>query len=444
MIVLLLVCLMSQSSYSQNKLKPVFLTGILKNYHSKIQVEDMSEFKELELPDSARTFLPDSVGHFSIRFKLDKPNYFRLGRNILYLTPGDSLYMVINYIWADSSTFKGKHSAENEYLKTTPFPKAGSYLEGGDNIKESIPETINQILEIARIRQITLNKQNHFSAEFIKLETARINADILNSINRIHAYFPYIHTLKGDSLALFESKYPQMVNPFLEQYSKNSLNPDYLKLTVYRDILHIIFNYTGKDSSANMRKIQDWIKARDIVQDLINQNDKLAIYSYKKKINTIQTREYKDRVNITYNKLMEFGNGDYAKDLVMNNSDNKTFHLDEYKGKVIYLDLWATWCGPCMEELPYLDSLKEKFKSRNDIVFITLSIDENINLWKKSLINRKTSGIQGIIDRSKLSDYKVSYVPRVIVINKKFVIVSMRGLLPSDKKTSNMLDQLLD
>ncbi|MEI7734876.1 MAG: TlpA disulfide reductase family protein [Ferruginibacter sp.] len=421
----------------------VYLSGTIKQYHNEMPVEDMSELKDLMLPDGARTFLPDSNGKFALQFKLAAPNYFRIGRNILYLSPGDKLTVTLNYNRADSASFTGTHSAENKYLRNTPFPKGGSFLEGGSNIKTSVTETINAIMNASASRSSQLaGITKAVPREFRLMETARINADIINSLQMIASYYPYIHHLKGDSLSRFKNEKDSLVAPLIARYATNFVDPGFLKLVVYRDILDIVVahNATG---NINIKKIQDFMGAEAIVSAVKYMNQKNEIKAYTDSVAIITNPLYKKAVTRVLDQLLIFGNGDMAKDFAYTNTTNETIHLNAYKSKVIYIDLWATWCGPCIEEMPAMEKLKAKYSSNADIVFLTLSIDEDVALWKRYISNKSMSGKLGIIDRNKLNDYKITGVPRIIVIDKNFTIAAMNGSLPSAKSTTVLLDKLL-
>lgn len=433
---LLIACLFGTA---QQKSQMVYLNGTIKGYHNEMTVEDMSELKDLTLPDGARTFLPDSNGKFAVQFKLAAPNYFRIGRNILYLSPGDKLTLNLNYNRADSASFSGTHSAENEYLRNTPFPKGGSFLEGGSAIKATPEETIDAIIKAADSRTAALKGYKNLSPAFRELEQARIKADIINSISMIEVYYTYKHKLRGDSLTAFKAACEKITAPKIAAYANGFANDGYLPLVVYRDIADIII----ANNKIGTKAIEDWIAAEKIVSTLKYLSDKKSIGLYKDSARTIQNLTYRKAVNATLDQLLSFGNGDAAKDFAFTNTANETIHLNAYKGKVIYIDLWATWCGPCIEEMPAMEKLKAKYSSNADIVFLTLSIDEDLALWKRFISNKSMSGNLGIIDRNKLNDYKITGVPRIIVIDKNFTIAAMNGSLPSSKSTAALLDQLL-
>ena len=118
--------------------------------------------------------------------------------------------------------------------------------------------------------------------------------------------------------------------------------------------------------------------------------------------------------------------------------------LKNYKGKTIFIDLWATWCLPCLDEFPFLDTLKQYYKDDSNLVFISLSIDNNNAAWKKYLnVHGKMYRTEYIIDRLKLTAYSVNEIPRTIIITKDYKIAMLNGPLPSSKETKNIIDALL-
>ena len=76
---------------AQDRKNKVTLKGQLKNFTNQVEVEDLSDFQYLLPPNTERMVVPDTAGNFQISFSLQQPNYFHMGRNILYLTPGDDM-----------------------------------------------------------------------------------------------------------------------------------------------------------------------------------------------------------------------------------------------------------------------------------------------------------------------------------------------------------------
>lgn len=91
--------------------------------------------------------------------------------------------------------------------------------------------------------------------------------------------------------------------------------------------------------------------------------------------------------------------------------------LEELKGKYVYIDVWATWCGPCRQEIPYLQKVEEHFHGKN-IAFVSISVDEQKNKekWSKFVTDKNLGGIQLLADKDWRSDfvqgYKIMGIPR--------------------------------
>ena len=441
-ILLILFLFQNIFTYSQSTNKLVYIYGKVENYENEVQVEDMSELSELQFPNLERTFIPDSTGRFAISFILDKSNYFRIGRNILFLRPGDSLYAEIDFNRPSDAIFKGEASHENRYLKTTPYPKAGSFLESGDNIRGTIQETIDTILFVAANRKKLLKSyEPKVSKEFIILEYARLNCDIINSLLQIEVYYPYVHKIQKDSLQVFRNNLFQQINPYLIKYSKNLLNSDYLKITVYRQILNTVLKNSGKSEIPD--RIRDWQQSKDLMKRIsqIKKTDESVFL--KSQLAKIKSHRYRDHLLIALEEVEKLNNGAEAVNFAASDLMNKEVNLTDFKGKIIYIKIWATWCEPCITEFAAYDQLRNEYKDNPDIVFISLSIDENPLRWKKFLEARSLKGYEWRISRTLLTQYRVVEIPRNIIIGKDFKIEALFGLPPSNTKIQGFLDGLL-
>ena len=84
--------------------------------------------------------------------------------------------------------------------------------------------------------------------------------------------------------------------------------------------------------------------------------------------------------------------GSPALDFTINTVDGKTMKLSDLKGKVVFMDFWASWCGPCMGEMPYAKKIEERYK-RKDVVFVYVSIDADEAAWKKKMDELQLAGL---------------------------------------------------
>ncbi|MGO1595139.1 MAG: TlpA family protein disulfide reductase [Sphingobacterium sp.] len=67
-----------------------------------------------------------------------------------------------------------------------------------------------------------------------------------------------------------------------------------------------------------------------------------------------------------------------AENIVFKDEQGETLPLESLKGKVVFINFWATWCPPCIEEMPSIDQLYRSYKNRDDVVFITVDVDNKI------------------------------------------------------------------
>ena len=110
--------------------------------------------------------------------------------------------------------------------------------------------------------------------------------------------------------------------------------------------------------------------------------------------------------------------------------DGERLQLSSLMGKVIVMDFWATWCGPCRQQHPLYDQVKARFKDRNDIVFLSIDTDEDRSQVKPFLEAQKWT--QKVYFEDGLSSLlQVSSLPMTIIYGKKGEVVSrLPGFLP--------------
>ena len=122
--------------------------------------------------------------------------------------------------------------------------------------------------------------------------------------------------------------------------------------------------------------------------------------------------------------------------------------LSDLNGKYVYIDVWATWCGPCRAEIPFLKKAEEKYHDKN-IAFVSISVDvdKDLEKWKKFVEEKQLGGIQLFADKNWSSDFMKSFsinsIPRFILIDPSGKVVSADAARPSSPKLQEQLDGLL-
>ena len=123
--------------------------------------------------------------------------------------------------------------------------------------------------------------------------------------------------------------------------------------------------------------------------------------------------------------------------------------LSDFRGKVVYIDIWATWCGPCKKEMPAMKALEAEYKDNKDIVFMGISVDasKNIQKWKDFVIKEQLPGVQlfgGDMAGPTLSKpYKITGIPRFMLVGKDGSLIYMDAPRPSSSEIRAVLNDAL-
>lgn len=422
----------------------VILFGKLAGFGETAELENFSEFQHL-LPKSANPVIQiGKDSSFSITILLSSPGYYRLGRNKLYLTPGDRMEIFVDKGNPAGAVFKGKGSAANLYLRNVPFPKAGSYIDAGLHLKSLPAETLEFILQTGLQHEKKLNSLKGMSPAFIRLEKARIRADLYKSIMAVNNYSRAKFRKESEAFVkLYTEEFEMISKKIKDSLLRGFVNPEFLQIEVYRDISNELDTKGIRPDW--VRIINDWKKSNDLAFNKIKPiTDKSRISGFQPAVDSILTKKYRDVLLALMKDKMKFGNGDPAIDIVCRTATGENVSLSSLKGKIIYIDLWATWCGPCMAEMPNFEELKRKYAGNENVAIVSLSVDDNDPIWLKNIEARKATGIQWRIDRPKLVDYGVETVPRYILIDKNFKVAEMNATRAGDPATSAMINKLLE
>jgi thiol-disulfide isomerase/thioredoxin len=129
------------------------------------------------------------------------------------------------------------------------------------------------------------------------------------------------------------------------------------------------------------------------------------------------------------------------------NHKGGTVSLSDLRGKYVYIDVWATWCGPCIREIPSLKEVEKNFHNKN-IAFVSTSIDvaKDYEAWKAMVNELSLGGVQLFADNDWKSqfvtDYAIEGIPRFILVDPDGNIVSADAPRPSNPKLVELLNQL--
>ncbi|SFG67898.1 TlpA family protein disulfide reductase [Pedobacter insulae] len=384
-------------------------------------------------------FKPDYKGYYVLGFgdSQDPKNKFKLyvkGNDRINLELNDSTYLL-----------RGINTRENEVLSL--WHKLAFNIERRSVY--FIPSHLNgffpQLENLAsKVKNWASGKETN-NAEFDELMKTTVEYDLayfaLAFISSSRAsqpnvadYNPYLKNFKADQFLqnarLYNFPYGTIMLKNLVSFKNRNLREPNLEMAVMS-----IGNDTLKGeyvlSEASI------LKSYTSYQDMIG--------SYEKYFLTEDQKTRKKKYEL---KLAKFRPGAEAINFTYPDRSGTMISLGDFKGKIVLVDVWATWCGPCIAEIPFLKKLEEEFHDKN-VVFLSVSTDveKDKEKWKKFISDKRLGGIQlfangGSSTISKV--YHISGIPRFMLFDKNGHIIDVDSPRPSDPKLREILNEYLD
>lgn len=132
---------------------------------------------------------------------------------------------------------------------------------------------------------------------------------------------------------------------------------------------------------------------------------------------------------------------------VLNAQNEAKLFTQLHNNKITYIDFWASWCGPCLAEMPNSEKLKEEY-SKQGINFIYLSVDENPNDWKQAAQDLGLADTENyLLPKGPYSpiaqQFKINAIPRYMIMDKTGNIINDDAPRPSAPEIRQLFDKLL-
>lgn len=170
---------------------------------------------------------------------------------------------------------------------------------------------------------------------------------------------------------------------------------------------------------------------------------KQHIEAYEK---TVTDDLFKKRVREKFQETEIMLNDPLANNLYSSNNLKELYGdtlvskiLEKYKGKVLYVDFWAPWCGPCLGQLPYLTDLKHKFN--NKVTFINFGCRTGELAWKAAIKKHNIKGENYLLDDNQYFQFKelfkINGIPHFVLIDKNGEIIDNNTMRPKEHDTVN-------
>lgn len=257
------------------------------------------------------------------------------------------------------------------------FPKGGSFLGELRGKKGEFEEIKRMVDSLARLRMAELEQIREATPEFRDLEKARIIADIANSYITYPSYCS-IKEIRGKEEY---DRFIQKITPELMQQIPLVNEERYLDVAVVRDVINRAMETPSLAEQLQFPlRTRELFKAGEYAYQLDSEVNPQVIKEIEEYVNRLKNEDIKTVLQAKLASIGSLLKGSPAIDLELTTPEGKTVHLSDFRGKVIYVDLWATWCGPCIAESPKFHELSERYKADN-IVFLAISTDTNRKAW---------------------------------------------------------------
>ena len=392
------------------------------------------------------------AGEFTYDFMLEEPTYFTLmiGRNqvSLYMRPGDSLKLDADIQMFDQLKFSGASALYNEYLMKFALVQM--------DFARAMPMSFRAqedaaVYTIDSLRTEQMNTLHELEKNYSKLDARFLE----NEKNRIQ----YFWGLNRVMYPLYYSYYNRIrdfspspnYDTYLAELNSNDSNlmalPEYRQF-VYNRLSSLVSDaykaVNSEDMSYTVLQLQE-IKKQFVdpyIQSYLAykvMNDHLS-YEGIKDFDQIQplyeelctVTSFKAAIDKELAKWEQIKKGMPAHDFSGTTLSGDTVRLSDFKGKYVYVDVWATWCKPCLGEIPYMLDLEEKMQGKN-IVFMGVSVDRDYQAWIKFMGKQNLAGVQIYAGFSEdLSGYyKINSIPRFMLFDPNGNIVEAKANRPS-------------
>lgn len=401
------------------------------------------------------------TGTFSDTLKNIVPGHYTLviGKRPvqLYLTElGDTQLTVNAKKRTQAPVYQGINSKINSYL-VERRKKFGVILGSANRLFAAKEEEFLAKMDAYKNALIKLAESSELSPEYLEKEKRNINYEYARNLEN---YQNYHITLTGNEDFKTAKDFPSEI----DEIDFNNAE-DYANSLSYRSLLK---EHLNKVAEENIPKDGDFYLTyletiNGKVTNPVVKNDLMHIVSekgltyttdmhdfYKKYMSYSTDETNKKAITDIYNKLKLTAKGQPSpKFKNYANFDGSRTSLDDLigKGKYLYIDIWATWCGFCKKEIPLLKNFEIKYHGKN-IEFVSISVDtrDNFKKWKKIVEEKEMGGVQLFAGNSHLhldftKDYLIKGLPRFILLDPDGNIVTANAPRPSD---GNKLDDIFE
>lgn len=288
-------------------------------------------------------------------------------------------------------------------------------------------------------KEISLENDGSFS------DTLKVTPGFHGFLEGNSQSFIYLNNGYELNLTFDQNDFPNSINFEGKGSKTNQYLVEKLKFVQEQklDNYALIFELEKEDFDARISDLQKQLDDMLVAAKELEEDVRTMEQEANKKLIEFYTTNYEKEHEI-YARLKK---GAPSPTFSFPDTEGKLISLEDLKGKYVYVDVWATWCGPCKQEIPYLKEMDATYKDKN-LAIVSLSIDQmqHKDKWLQMIKDEQLTGIHIMADKDWNSDfvqaYSITGIPRFILIDTEGNIISANAPRPSDPALKEMLSSL--
>ncbi len=407
---------------------------------------------------TAATAKLDGNGHFTFRIPWEaaKPASLTIAEQYtkVFLSPGDSLHLTVDYDRFDSTLhYNGTGAEVNNYMAADVLEDfaraASSYMAFSDGNKYKLfvdsverlsnalwqrydkpsisqafrayirPELQYRFVNSRYMFQIGYNREKK---EFYKKEVPPGYFDFLEAIDRNDQA-----AADNGTYALALDRYLSTLHDSKFEWSDSLPKEEQTKAWIRRSYNYRKSIFTGKVLDHQLTKfMKEQMERNSLSPSFLDS----LMKDYRSACRNPDDVAIIDRL---HDRSKSVAPGQAAPTATFVDSTGQEVALSDYRGKVVYIDFWATWCAPCMVSIPKSHALAGEYKGRPDVAFLFVNVNDTPERWRNFLRKEHPPGQNLYADEARSNKMRAAYnfdgIPHYVLIDKegRFINANVMG-----------------
>lgn len=395
----------------------------------------------------------DDKGFFYQELPIKRPLEARIFNHEIYLEPEDRVEFTFDQLTSKINV--NEKYQHNIYLQEFEQKFKNESASRIIAIKSLDPETYLKFEDsLKKVKEEFLYSSNLKYKLSDAFKARQLASYKYSCINHKYNYPNNYKYYTNNSASINESYYDFMIqNKFTEEdlvnvqdvfeyvnnFYRYKLNLDNNPVTTERDLIEREFTIA---ESLYLGRVKNILLTKVFAEILNSYSFELTKKYISRYMSNVKTDEYRKYIDSRISLASIASNNTIAYNFKLVDANGKMVQLSDFKGKKVYLNFWASWCVPCLEEIENHNLIQTKLGGTG-FTTIMISVDEDKNAWKrvlkkynKDIIQLNMPGVKTDVGKN----YKLKSIPKSLLINADGVIIQDELPQPSNSQIIELLN----